>query len=276
MRFRNLMKSLSVGIGMIALATAGAMARADVVTFGGLSGANLDPFTSAYTEGSFKVTPTAGDWFEGHVFGNLEPSIFNNIPSLSTIQLVHTSGGLFTFNQPIHVHRETGGQHRSDAGRHSPGQLQRHRLCFQYGQQYRYHRTAGRTAHHPQSERRPHLLQRGQHKHLSRTERQRQWRGSRTGQRRAAGGGRHERGGSAPAPQKPQVTRAADTSSSLLSQPQEAFHFRSFWSYRRKETEHPRQTLEASSRRTQRIMPHRKDARKGYWPQILTEKRGCI
>lgn len=98
MRFRNLMKSLSVGIGMIALATASVMARADVVTFGGLSGANGDPFTSAYTEGSFKVTPTTSDWLEGHVFGNLEPSIFNNIPSLSTIQLVHTSGGLFTFN----------------------------------------------------------------------------------------------------------------------------------------------------------------------------------
>jgi len=74
------------------------VAQADTVTFAGLGGANLDPF-SPYTEGTFTVTPTLGSWFQGQIFGNPTPSIFDGpvfSPGVATI-MVTDSAGLFTF-----------------------------------------------------------------------------------------------------------------------------------------------------------------------------------
>jgi len=72
--------------------------RADVVTFSGLAGANGSGFTT-YTEGTFTVTPTLGSWFQGQIYGNPTPSIFDGpafSPGNATI-MVTDSAGLFTF-----------------------------------------------------------------------------------------------------------------------------------------------------------------------------------
>lgn len=57
------------------LLAAPAAASAATITFDGLAGDNLSPFTS-YSEADFTVTKTAGDLFVGKVYGNPAPSIF--------------------------------------------------------------------------------------------------------------------------------------------------------------------------------------------------------
>ena len=46
------------------------------ITFAGLTGPNLGPFSS-YQEGDFVVDPTSGDWLESTVYGNPGPSILD-------------------------------------------------------------------------------------------------------------------------------------------------------------------------------------------------------
>lgn len=75
---------------------------AATITFGGLSRANGSPFPSPYTESAFVVTATAGNWVEGHVFGNPVPSIFDGagfVPVVvSSILITEVGGGAFTFS----------------------------------------------------------------------------------------------------------------------------------------------------------------------------------
>jgi hypothetical protein len=80
---------------------AGGGASATTITFGGLNGANEDPFTT-YTESGFTVSPTLGTWFQGQLFGNPAPSIFSGPVSGSpaTDAVTVTEGGQkFTFSQ---------------------------------------------------------------------------------------------------------------------------------------------------------------------------------
>jgi hypothetical protein len=73
--------------------------RASIITFGNLSGANQDPFTT-YMEAGFTVTPTQGNWFQAQGFGNPTPSIFAGpigSPSQSAVTVTATDGGDFTF-----------------------------------------------------------------------------------------------------------------------------------------------------------------------------------
>ncbi len=93
---RNLILAIAATAGLAFAPAAGAY----TIDFHGLSGANLDPFTGAYLEGGFTVTPTTGSWFEGHLFGNAVPSIFAGpvgTPGLSSIGVTH-GGDTFTFN----------------------------------------------------------------------------------------------------------------------------------------------------------------------------------
>jgi hypothetical protein len=76
-------------------------ASATTITFSGLVGANGAPFAT-YTESGFSVSPTLGQWFEGHLFGNPVPSIFagplSGGPSNDAVTV--TEGGQrFTFSQ---------------------------------------------------------------------------------------------------------------------------------------------------------------------------------
>ena len=69
-------------------------AGAAPITFGGLSGANGDPF-STYTENGFTVATTQGTWVEAHLFGAPVPDIF----STSSVAAVSVTGpGLFSFS----------------------------------------------------------------------------------------------------------------------------------------------------------------------------------
>jgi len=83
--------TVSYGFGLFALSLSLSMnvAKADVVTFSGLSGGNGTPFTT-YTEGRFTVTPITDDWFQAEVYGNPLPSIFDGpvgSPGLATIRI---------------------------------------------------------------------------------------------------------------------------------------------------------------------------------------------
>ena len=93
----NCLLKLSVVVLITALFTA--PASAVVIEFDGLPGANEDPFSS-YTEDGFMVDSFAGNWFEGHVFGNLAPSLFAgpiNGPSSSTLKVTKVDLGDFSF-----------------------------------------------------------------------------------------------------------------------------------------------------------------------------------
>jgi hypothetical protein len=73
-------------------------AMADVITFSGLPGPTDSPFTS-YTEGKFTVTSASGSWFQGLVYGNPAPSIYDGpvfSPGVAAINVTDT--GDFTFN----------------------------------------------------------------------------------------------------------------------------------------------------------------------------------
>ncbi len=75
-------------------------ASATTITFGGLAGANGNPFTT-YTESGFTVSSTLGSWFQGQIFGNPAPSIFSGpafgSPATDAITVTE-GGGQFTFS----------------------------------------------------------------------------------------------------------------------------------------------------------------------------------
>ena len=84
---------------LILLSIAIAAAKADTITFSGLPGPTNAPFT-AYKEGTFTVTPVGGRWFQGLIYGNPAPSIYDGpigSPGNATVQ-VTDSAGLFTFS----------------------------------------------------------------------------------------------------------------------------------------------------------------------------------
>ncbi len=81
----------------LALTLGAGHARADVITFDGLTGNNGDPFTT-YTEGLFKVTPSGSDWEQGFLFGNPIPDIFSGATT-SFVDVTLIAGGTFTFSQ---------------------------------------------------------------------------------------------------------------------------------------------------------------------------------
>jgi hypothetical protein len=86
-------------IAVFAFGAAANPAKASLITFNNLGGANEDPYTG-HTEGNFTVTPTGGSWFQGQIFGNPTPSIFAGpvgSPSVSSIRVEETSNGIFTF-----------------------------------------------------------------------------------------------------------------------------------------------------------------------------------
>lgn len=62
-----------LGAGSAALLAVGAQAQ--TVDFGGLSGTNGQAFTGPYVEEGVTVNTVSGQVFEGHVFGNPQPSL---------------------------------------------------------------------------------------------------------------------------------------------------------------------------------------------------------
>ena len=71
------------------------ISQADIITFDGLVGANVDPFPISYLESGFRVTGSGGTWFEAHFYGNPEPDMFTE--TISSIQVKRTTPGHFTF-----------------------------------------------------------------------------------------------------------------------------------------------------------------------------------
>lgn len=61
------------GASAIALFATGA--HAQTIDFGGLAGVNGDAFTGPYVEDGFSTSAVGGQVFEGHLFGNPEPSL---------------------------------------------------------------------------------------------------------------------------------------------------------------------------------------------------------
>lgn len=94
------MKTIFRGVATAcaALLVAGA-AGASTITFGALLGTNGDAFTGPYTEAGFTVLQTAGDVFEGHGFGNPEPSLVVGSVfggrTQGTVEVTRSGGGMF-------------------------------------------------------------------------------------------------------------------------------------------------------------------------------------
>jgi hypothetical protein len=88
-----------MAVAVLVLVSAGGTASATTIDFSNLVGANEDPYAGSSQNG-FDVAPALGSWFEGHLFGNPEPSIFAGpigSPTTSAI-LVSKAGGKFTFD----------------------------------------------------------------------------------------------------------------------------------------------------------------------------------
>jgi hypothetical protein len=69
------------------------------ISFSGLTGPNLSPFTS-YQEGDFVVVPTSGSWMQSTAYGNPSPSILDgpvNSPGNAVISITDGAGD-FTLN----------------------------------------------------------------------------------------------------------------------------------------------------------------------------------
>ncbi len=78
------------------------------IGFATLSGTNMAPYTG-HTEGDFAVTPTAGSWYEAHIYGDPIPSIFDgptNSPGFGVLQITD-GAGRFTFGS-IHYSSNNG------------------------------------------------------------------------------------------------------------------------------------------------------------------------
>lgn len=61
--------------GISAVALFAVSAQAQTIDFGGLSGANGQAFAGPYVEDGYSTSATGGQVFEGHVFGNPQPSL---------------------------------------------------------------------------------------------------------------------------------------------------------------------------------------------------------
>lgn len=80
--------SIAIGVG-----------RASTITFNGLPGPTDAPFTT-YTEGTFTVTAVGGSWFQGLLYGNPAPSIYDGpigSPGNAIVQVTNSTGP-FTFS----------------------------------------------------------------------------------------------------------------------------------------------------------------------------------
>jgi hypothetical protein len=91
-----------IATAVLLLVSAGSIASATTIDFSNLVGANGDPFSFS-SQGGFDVEALVGegDWFEAHMFGNPEPSIFAGpigSPSISAIVIHREDGGAFTFS----------------------------------------------------------------------------------------------------------------------------------------------------------------------------------
>jgi hypothetical protein len=96
----NLSRVALAAVSTIALA---ASAQAATIDFGGLAGPNGTAFTGPYVEDGFTVTATAGQVFEGTVFGNPTPSlvvgsVFNGGNS-GTVQITGSAFRLGSWDQ---------------------------------------------------------------------------------------------------------------------------------------------------------------------------------
>jgi hypothetical protein len=98
MRSRNLVAArLAIAAFFIAV---GAPARAVIIDFGNLAGANEAPYSGSVEDG-FTVAPAAGNWFEAHLFGNPPPSIFagpvGSVAPNNSLDVARADAGDFTF-----------------------------------------------------------------------------------------------------------------------------------------------------------------------------------
>jgi PEP-CTERM motif len=92
-------KTIQLTLMAILIVSSAAIATADTVTFSGLPGPTDSPFTT-YTEGTFTVSSVGGNWFQGLIYGNPAPSIYDGPigqPGDATVE-VTDSAGLFTFS----------------------------------------------------------------------------------------------------------------------------------------------------------------------------------
>jgi hypothetical protein len=62
-----------IGVSAAALLAAGAQAQ--TIDFGGLAGVNGQAFAGPYLEDGYSTSRTGGQVFEGHIFGNPQPSL---------------------------------------------------------------------------------------------------------------------------------------------------------------------------------------------------------
>jgi len=86
------LKSLLI---VLAVALIAGNVSAETVTFDSLSGSNGDLYGGS-TEGNFSVTPTSGDWFEAHFFGDPVPSLFGT-SDIGVLTISENTSGLFNF-----------------------------------------------------------------------------------------------------------------------------------------------------------------------------------
>ena len=89
-----------IGVGAAALMAVGAQAQ--TIDFGGLTGSNGDGFFGPYLEDGYGIVTFGGQVFEGHVFGNPQPSlvvgsVFGGGNS-GTIQASQADSGTFVLN----------------------------------------------------------------------------------------------------------------------------------------------------------------------------------
>jgi hypothetical protein len=87
-------------ISLAGVAGGGAFGATTTITFAPQSGANGDPFVSDVESGFTTVPTTAGNWFQGQLYGNPVPSIYDGPTfnaSVASIQITD-GGGLFNFN----------------------------------------------------------------------------------------------------------------------------------------------------------------------------------
>src|SRR5262249_30559563 len=103
-------KLLAITTAAALLAIPGAL-QAYVIQFNNLPGPNGAAYNGS-AEGGFTITPTAGNWFQGTLYGNPPPSIFAGPigqPVASTIQI--TFGlGLFDFTSLDYSSNNAGGR----------------------------------------------------------------------------------------------------------------------------------------------------------------------
>ena len=104
------MKKLARAVVLtLGLLTSSMTASADVVTFNGLVGPDLSPFTT-YAEAGFTLTPLDGSVLQDLSVGNPAPSvriIRMDSPDAGGLTITLTGGGLFTFKS-VDVSSDTG------------------------------------------------------------------------------------------------------------------------------------------------------------------------